>query len=293
MRKIILSILHRTRCIWPDKLYIKLRYWLVLNERLNLEHPIKFSEKIQWLKFYNRNPEYKIMVDKYRVKDFVANIIGKEYIIPTIGVWDNPDDIDFSILPSKFVLKCNHNSGGLCICKNKDILDVNEVRKKLKKSFQEDYYWQYREWPYKNMQKKIIAEVYMEDNRTSEIIDYKFFCFHGVPRLCQVISNRLSDEKIDFYDMNWKRIIGLTGLNLFIKNSECGIARPTTFNTMKQIASQLSNNIPFARIDLYEINNKCYFGEITFFPAGGMGRFQPIEWNTTIGSWIDLNNCKK
>ena len=273
--------------LFPDKQYLQMMYWLHLGRKLNLKNPKTFNEKLQWLKLYNHKPEYTIMVDKVKAKEYVAKLIGEEHIIPTLGVWDDPDDIDFDALPDQFVLKCNHNSGtGMCICRDKSKFDIEKVKAELRKGLKENYYMRWREWPYKNVPRKILAEKFMVDESGTELKDYKIFCFNGEPRYCQVISDRNTDEKIDFYDMHWKRLVGLVGLNDKVHNSEYAIPCPESFEDMKQMASLLAKSIPFSRIDFYEINHQAYFGEITFFPATGFGNFNPREWNVKMGDMI-------
>lgn len=278
--------------LFSDKQYLQMMYWLHLGRKLNLKNPKTFNEKLQWLKLYNHKPEYTIMVDKVKAKEYVAKLIGEEHIIPTLGVWDDPDDIDFDALPDQFVLKCNHNSGtGMCICRDKSKLDIEKVKAELRKGLKENYFMRWREWPYKNVPRKILAEKFMVDESGTELKDYKFFCFNGEPRYCQVISDRNTDEKIDFYDMHWKRLVGLVGLvglNDKVHNSEYAIPCPESFEDMKQMASLLAKSIPFSRIDFYEINHQAYFGEITFFPASGFGNFNPREWNVKMGDMITL-----
>lgn len=275
--------------LFSDKQYLQMMYWLHLGRKLNLKNPKTFNEKLQWLKLYNHKPEYTIMVDKVKAKEYVAKLIGEEHIIPTLGVWDDPDDIDFDALPDQFVLKCNHNSGtGMCICRDKSKLDIEKVKAELRKGLKENYFMRWREWPYKNVPRKILAEKFMVDESGTELKDYKIFCFNGEPRYCQVISDRNTDEKIDFYDMHWKRLVGLVGLNDKVHNSEYAIPCPESFEDMKQMASLLAKNIPFSRIDFYEINHQAYFGEITFFPATGFGNFNPREWNVKMGDMITL-----
>lgn len=284
-------VLRKTSFLFPDRLYLQLmfRFYAESGGKLDLKNPRNFNEKIQWLKLYNRNPEYTRMVDKFEVKQYVAPIIGTAHIIPTIGVWDDPDKIDFDRLPDQFVLKCNHNSGtGMYICKDKKNLDIKAVKRGLRKGLKENYFRCFREWPYKNVKRKIIAEPFMKDGVNPELRDYKFFCFGGVPKLCQVISDRSVHEKIDFYDMNWIRQRGLIGLNLAAQNSEMDIPCPVSFKEMKIMAEKLSANIPFVRIDFYNINGRAYFGEITFFPASGFGKFKPEIWNERIGNWVKL-----
>lgn len=277
----------------PDKLYLELMFRHRMGKKLNLNNPKTFNEKLQWLKLYDRRPEYTKMVDKYAVKKYVADIIGKEYIIPTLGVWKNPDEIDFDRLPKQFVLKCNHNSGlGMCICRDKSKIDIKKVKDELRKGVAQNYYLTGREWPYKNVPPRIIAEQYMEDSETSELRDYKFFCFNGEPIYCQVISDRRTVETIDFYDMNWVHQ-SFTGLELPSKPfSKIPIPIPKTFEEMKKSAKILSKDIPFIRVDFYEINGKMYFGELTFYPAAGFGKFSPDKWNQKIGSLLKLPEKK-
>lgn len=275
----------------PDKLFLSLRYYFDTGHRLHLSDPKLFGEKIQWLKLYNRKAEYSLMVDKVEAKKYVSHIVGEQYIIPNIAVWDTPDQIDFDKLPDKFVLKTTHGGGsaGVIICKDKSKLNIDEVKQKLSFALKLCLYKSQREWPYKNVPKRILAEKFMEDDQNDDLLDYKFFCFNGEPKLCQVIGNRRTNETIDFYDMDWNHIPGLVGLNPNVSNSPIVHNQPQTFETMKEIACKLSSSIPFARIDLYEINGNCFFGEITFYPNGGLGRFYPQKWNEIIGSWIDLN----
>lgn len=277
-----------------DERFLKLQFRANTGRRLNLDKPRLFNEKLQWLKLHDRNPMYTIMADKVKAKDYVADKIGREYVIPTLGVWDNADDVDFSSLPDRFVIKCNHNSGkGMYICRDKSRMDERKVRDELRKGLSDDYYKHCREWPYKNIPRRILAEQYMEDGRGYELKDYKFFCFNGQPRLCQVISDRTTDERIDFYDMEWRRLVGLVGLVGLaegVRNGVHDIPCPRSFDDMKRFACVLSADIPFSRIDFYDINGHAYWGEITFFPAGGVGWFEPDGWNEKVGSWVKLPN---
>ncbi len=294
------KVLHIFSSCLSDELYLKLFFYHVMGYHLDLENPKTFSEKLQWLKLYDRNSLYTIMVDKVKAKEYVANKIGCQYIIPTLGVWKSVEEIDFDSLPSRFVIKCNHNSGnGMFICKDKSKLDIKKVCKGLRKGLKENYYKYGREWPYKDVPRRIIAEVYMEGKndkciegekfvKSGNLRDYKFYCFDGIPRLCQIISDRAVDEKIDFYDMEWNRLVGLVGLTEGTHNSSQEIVCPQSFDVMKKCASILSQNIPFSRIDFYDIDGHAYWGEITFFPASGLGTFYPKEWNKKIGDWIRL-----
>lgn len=284
--------------IKDDATYLKICYRLRVHKRLNLENPQTFGEKLQWLKLYNRQPKYTEMVDKYAVKEFVAHLIGEEYVIPTIGVWEKPEDIEWNDLPEKFVLKTTHGGGsvGIVICRNKAIFDKKKAIRNLKKSLSQDIYTQLREWPYKNVNKRIIAEPFLEDHAAvdaQDLTDYKFFCFGGEPRYCQVIKDRHSKETIDFFDMEWKHQ-EFVGLNPAAGPAAVCPSRPVNYGKMQLLARTLSQGLPFSRVDMYEINEKIYFGEITLYPATGMGVFRPDEYNEILGKMIhlpDVDNC--
>lgn len=278
----------------PDKTYLQLLYRFKMGHRLDLNHPKTFTEKIQWLKLYNRRPEYTLMVDKYAVKKYVADIIGEKYIIPTLGVWDKPEDIDWDALPNEFVLKTTHGggSGGVVICKDKKTFDRNKAILTLRDSMNGDIYRSLREWPYKDVKKRVLAEKYMVpkdmvNNPIYELSDYKFFCFNGEPKYCQVIRDRHSKESIDFYDMNWRHQ-EFVGLNPIASNGINPVPRPLLLDDMICICHKLSENMKFVRIDMYVIDNRIYFGEITFYPASGMGLFNPDKWNEELGNLISL-----
>lgn len=270
-----------------DRKYLEKIFKAVMGYSLDLDNPKTFNEKIQWLKLNDRKPEYTMMVDKFKVRDYVAEKIGNEYLIPLLGVWDDPNQINFEKLPNQFVLKCNHNSGlGMCICKDKTKLNFNEARANLRNGLNQDYYLTGREWPYKNVPRKIIAEMYMKDAKNIDLIDYKFYCFHGIPLYCQVICNRSSNETIDFYDMDWVHQ-DFTGLGYPHKpHSLTSIKRPASFALMKSAAEKLANNISFVRVDFYEVDGQMYFGEMTFYPASGFGSFEPELWNQKFGELI-------
>ena len=276
-----------------DEALLNRKYEAIFGKRLNLDNPQTFNEKLQWLKLYDRNPEYTIMVDKYKVRDYIKEKIGEEYLIPLIGVWDNPDDIDFDALPDKFVLKCNHNSGlGMCICKDKSKLNIENVKSELKKGLAQDYYLTGREWPYKNVPRKIIAEKYMTDTSdSSDFTDYKFFCFNGYVDCVMVCLERSSgDTKFYFFDRNWN----LKRLNTRGKNAPDGftISKPSQMDKMFEIAAKLSKGLPFVRIDLYQSNDHIYFGEITFFPDSGYDANLLPETDKYFGNLIHLEDVK-
>ena len=280
------SVIIKATKILPDPLYIQLKYLWHMKKLLNLRNPKTYNEKVQWLKLYNRKPEYTTMVDKYAVKQYVAEQIGQECIIPTLGVWDRFEDIDFDRLPEKFVLKCTHDSGGVVICKNKAELDLDAVRKKINTCLKANYYWHNREWPYKNVKPRIIAEQFMEDPQTGELRDYKFFCFDGKVKALFVASERQAAEetKFDFFDAEYNHLPFTNGH----PNAEVLPQKPECFEQMKALAAKLSEGIPHLRVDFYEVGGKVYFGELTFSHWSGMMPFQPEQWDYTFGSWIHL-----
>lgn len=270
----------------PDATYLKIVYYLKTGTNLSLKHPKTFNEKLQWLKLYNRKSEYSMMVDKVAVKEYVKRIIGSEYIIPTLGVWDNPDDINFDQLPKQFVLKCNHNSGnGMYICRDKTSIDARSVISNLKKGLKENYYKKWREWPYKNVCRKVLAEKFMVDESGTELKDYKIFCFNGEPEIVEVDYNRFVNHKRNLYDKNWNFI----DMSIeYPSEREHFIARPDNLEKMLNLARKLSQGIPHLRVDFYSIGTQIYFGELTFFHEAGMGHFYPNSWNIELGKLIEL-----
>ena len=275
-----------------DKDFICMQFKNVFGYNLDLNNPKTYSEKLQWLKLNDRNTQYVKLVDKYEVKKIVADIIGEQYIIPTLGVWDSFDEIDFNKLPNQFVLKCTHDSGGLVICSDKNKLNKKVAKKKIEKCLKNDYYMQNREWPYKDVPRKIIAEKYMVDDSGYELKDYKFFCFDGEVKAMFIASDRGSSEeetKFDFFDDKFRRLPFINGH----PNSTKQFEKPKSFETMKSLAEILSKGLPQARIDFYDVNGQVYFGEITFFHWSGFKKFEPQIWDDKFGEWIDLTKVKK
>ena len=270
--------------VLPDKAYLKIKYKLAMGKSLDLDNPRTFNEKLQWLKLYDRRPEYTRMVDKYEAKKYVAEKIGEEYIIPTLGVWDRFDDIDFDSLPDQFVLKCTHDSGGLVIVKDKSKLDRAAAKKKIEKSLKKNYYYSGREWPYKNVKPRILAEQYMVDESGTELKDYKFFAFDGTPKALFIATNRGIDTRFDFFDMDFNHLPILNGH----ANADKEIHKPAGFEEMKVLTAKLSAGIPQLRVDFYDINGRVYFGEMTFFHMSGMTPFEPETWDEVFGEWIQL-----
>ncbi len=283
------QILIRCKCFrrLSDKTYLKLEYFFVFKKRLNLKDPRSYSEKLQWIKLYDRNPYYTKLVDKYEAKKVAASQIGDEYIIPTLGVWERFEDIDFDKLPEQFVLKCTHDSGCVVICKDKNSFDIEGAREKLNNGLKRNYYWIAREWPYKNVKPRIIAEKYIEANEGEGLDDYKFFCFDGEVKALFVASdryNKSAELKFDFFDSDFNFIEAYNGH----PSSNGSIEKPQNFEEMKKIASTLSAGLPEVRIDLYSVNGQIYFGEYTFFSNSGMVPIEPESFDIELGSYINL-----
>ena len=267
-----------------DEKYLKMLFKDAMGYPLDLENPKTFSEKLQWLKLYDRKPVYTQMVDKYEAKKYVADMIGEEYIIPTLGVWDSFDDIDFDSLPDRFVLKCTHDSGGLVICRDKSKLDKEHARKKIERCLKRNYYWSSREWPYKNVKPRIIAEQFLED--MDELVEYKMFCFGGEVKMVLVCKGEAhgAGRTNDYCDVNLQRF-PFTSLN---PNSKGELPIPKELPQLIDVAQKLSSGIAQLRVDTYLADGKIYFGELTFFHNSGMAKFDPPEWDKTFGDWIEL-----
>ena len=274
----------------PDDIYLKKEFKVRMGNELNLNNPQTFNEKIQWLKLYDRHPEYTMMVDKYAAKQYVASKIGDDYIIPTLGVWTKFDDIDFDKLPNQFVLKCTHDSGGLVICKDKSTLDITAAKRKIEHCLKRKYYYIHREWPYKNVKPRIIAEKFMVDE-SGELRDYKFYCFNGEPKVFLVASERFSGHRtyFDYFDMEGNHLPFTQGG----MNNPVTPELPSTFEEMKQVAMKLSHGLPHVRIDLYSVDGKVFFGEFTFFDSSGFEKFTPREWDNVFGNWLNLPTTSK
>lgn len=284
---IVLGLGRRQLLNWmSDEQYLKLVYKMIFNKKLNLENPQTYSEKLQWMKIHDRNPLYTTLVDKKEVKDYVKNTIGEQYIIPTIGCWEKAEDINFDELPEQFVLKCNHDSGGLVICRDKERLDRRKAKKKLSVCLRNNGYYYAREWPYKNVKPCIIAEPYMEDSESGELSDYKFFVFKGKVRAMFIATDRFGEgeTKFDFYDEEFNHLDFVQGH----PNATKAINKPACFDEMKEMAEKLAKNLRAARVDFYQVDGKVYFGEITFFHFSGLEPFKPDEWDYKFGEWLEI-----
>lgn len=270
----------------PDKEYLEMKFALVFGgKKLNLDNPQTFNEKMQWLKLYNRKPEYTELVDKYEVKGYIAKTLGVEYVIPTLGVWCSFDEIDFDSLPQQFVLKCTHDSGGLVIVRDKNKFNKEVAKQKIEKSLKVNYYLASREWPYKNVRPRIIAEKYMQDKQTDNLSVYKVFNFSGEPYIIQVVQNdKMPNETVDYFDTDWKHL----NLRQIFSNSDKQIKRPEKLTEMLNIAKKIAQGFPFIRTDFYLINGEIYFSEFTFYSDAGFGKFEPADWDMKLGEKIIL-----
>ena len=276
----------------PDKIFLKLIYKDRIGKNLNLKNPETFNEKLQWLKLHDRKKIYTTMVDKYEAKEYVANIIGDEYIIPNIGIYKKFNEINFDTLPNRFVIKCTHDSGGTFVCNNKEKINWNDVKKMINKSLKNNYYYHGREWPYKNIKPRIIIEQNIQElEKTEQVNDYKLMCFNGKVKCSFVCSNRDSKEGlcVNFYDESWKPM----PFERHYPKNKNEIPKPTQYEKMKELAEKLSKNITFLRVDFYQIKEKIYFGELTFYPGNGLEEFTPDEWDTKLGNLLDLSEVKK
>lgn len=274
----------------PSTTFLKRLYKLKMGKTLNLDSPTTYTEKLQWLKLHDRRPEYTTMVDKYAAKEYVAKRIGSEYVVPLLGVWDSAEKIDFDSLPERFILKTTHDSGGIVVCKDKNTLNIPSVKQKMQRSLKRKYYDHNREWPYKNVKPRIIAEAFIEDSNLGELRDYKFFTFGGKPKVLYITQGRGKDGETfaDFFDMEFNHLPFTIDHNMAPKSPE----KPINFELMKDLAAKLSNGTPQLRVDFYEVDGRVYFGEMTFFHCNGMAPFHPNEWDHTFGDWVILPNKK-
>ena len=275
----------------PESSYLKFIFKHRVGYKLNLDNPKTFNEKLQWLKLNDRHPEYTSIVDKISAKDYVASKVGEKYIIPTLGVWNTVDDLDWVSLPNQFVLKCSHDSGGIVVCKDKSKLDIEAAKSKLTKGWVSNYYRYYKEYPYRDLKPRLIAEEYLEDESGYELKDYKFFCFNGKPKFLFVATDRQKkgeDVKFDFFDLEWNHLPIVNGH----PNAKTPPAKPKNFEEMVELARKLSQGMVYVRVDLYNCNGKIYFGELTFFHFSGLTSFVPIEWDYKFGEFLHLPNTK-
>lgn len=267
-----------------DAKYLKILYRYRMGKKLNIDNPKTFNEKIQWLKLYDRKDLYTKIVDKYEVRKYIEDKIGAEYLIPLLGVYNSFDEINFELLPKQFVIKCTHDSGGLVICKDKNKLNIEKARKKISKCLNRNYFYNTREWPYKNVKPRIIIEKYMVDESRTELKDYKFFCFDGKVKSLFVASDRDTDTRFDFYDINFNKL----PLKQYYENGTKEISKPKGYDEMLKLSSKLSKGFPHVRVDFYDINGKIYFGELTLSHFSGLKKFEPEKYDYLFGDFIKL-----
>jgi len=275
--------------LFSDKIYLKYMYRMLMGRKLNLKTPVTFNEKLQWLKLYDRNPAQCLMVDKYAVKSYISERVGEEYIIPTLGVYDRFEDLDFNALPNQFVLKCTHDSGSAIICRDKSVFDVRDAERRIKRNLNNNLFWHGREWVYKDLKPRIIVEQYMKDETNSTLTDYKFYCFNGVPKFLYISKdmNDRSKAAMCFLTLDWElAAYERSDYKLLTEIPP----KPHNFEHMIEIARMLSSDFDFVRVDLYEINKKVYFSELTFFPGAGFSQYKKYEHDLEIGNMLKLTS---
>ena len=268
--------------------FFQVKNILTYGKKIDLNNPKTFNEKLQWLKLNDHNDDYMKMVDKSLVKDYISEKIGNQYVIKTLWEGKKYIDIPYDSLPEQFVIKCTHGSHCSIIVKDKSLINKKEINKKLRKWMKRNWYWYGREWPYKELEPKIIVEQYMEDAVDKELVDYKIYCFNGEPKVVDVCGKRYSkDEKMSetYFDSNWN-FLGFKTIGHEVNKSA---KKPKTFDKMLEISKKLSKGIRFIRVDLYEINGRLYFGELTFFSANGFEEWEPEKWNEYLGDYIKLD----
>lgn len=287
--KILIRFVRLTTNFWNDKTYISILYFLCKGKLINLKTPKTYTEKLQWLKLNYQNPKYTSLVDKYEMKHYVENVIGREHIVPCYGIWDRFEDIDFDELPNQFVLKCTHDSGSFVICNDKNKLNINKIKKIINKGINRDYYKQWREWPYKNVRRRIIAEALLVDESSDSLTDYKFFCFHGEPQIMYISNDAGKNPTTDFFDMEFNNL----DLRMRDPNSKQLPTKPACFDEMKSLARKLCKGMPHVRVDFYFVNGIIYVGELTFYHNSGLGRITPYKWELMLGNMLNIEACKK
>lgn len=284
----LFSFLVHTGRMWPLKAYLKLYYKLRTGKTLNLKNPTSFTEKLNWLKVYDRNPEYWKIVDKYEVKKIVKEKLGEGYLIPVLGVWNSFEDIDFEQLPNQFVLKCTHDSGGFAICKDKATFDKETAAMKLNKCLGRNYYWPGREWPYKNVKPRILAEPYVDSLGKPDSVEYKITCCNGEVKMITVCTGiphvENNARKNDHFDKQWNQ------MDFYVDYKPSGkiIEKPEFMDEMVSLSEKLAKGLPTIRVDWYYINGEIIFGELTFYTHAGFMNYEPREWDDIMGSWLKL-----
>lgn len=286
-KKIKLYIIRKIGKKINDKKYLQLLYKIRFDKKIDFDNPKTFNEKLNWLKLYDRNDKYTMLADKYLVKEYVEKTIGKEYVIKNYKIWENVEDINLDELPCKFVMKCNHDSGGLIICKNKENINLEDVKDKLKRSLENNYFYYKREWPYKNIKPLILVEEFIEDKEMEDLRDYKFMCFNGVPKFVYIT---VKNDNIweNYYDMEFNPV----EINHGFPRYKEEFKKPENFDEMVKIAKQLSKDIPFVRIDLHNTDGKIYFGEFTFYDWGGLRPYSDEKYDKLLGDLLKIEGRK-
>lgn len=278
---------YRIMRIVPDRLFVKMVYRAHFGKKLNLSTPDSFNEKLQWLKLNYRDDRMPLLVDKIQVKDYISQVVGKDYVVPTIGFWSNPHEIDWESLPSSFVLKCSHDSGSVIICNDKTRLDKELVCQKLSQHLKTDLFYWGREWPYRSIEPRILAEPLLIDTIIGELYDYKFFCFNGKARCFKIDFGRFTEHHANYYDVSGN-LLSISELDC-PSNPAADVHVPSCLGKMVLLAEELSKGFPFMRVDFYLVNNQLYVGELTFFPASGLSPFLDYESDILLGSWLNIS----
>lgn len=280
-------VLNHISPLFPTKFYLQLKYWVNNGEWLDLDDPKTFNEKLNWLKIHNHDRKLTTMADKYSVKDYVSKIIDSKYIVPCYGVWNSYEEIDFSNLKMPCVIKTTHDSNGVVVVKELTDDKKIEIKRVVTKALKRTFYYSSREWPYKNIPHRIIADQFLDDGRAGELQDFKFWCFNGVPKV-MYMTNKGSNIYENFYDMDFN----VLDINHGFPRMSPEYTKPDAFDEMKELAARLSKGLPFVRVDFFYVKGKVYFGEFTFFDWAGMWPFSDPEWDRKLGSWIDLSLIK-
>ncbi|MDT2848674.1 ATP-grasp fold amidoligase family protein [Vagococcus carniphilus] len=287
--KKVIGLFLRTKLsrLLSDETFLKIQYKYVTGEKLNLDSPKSFNEKLQYLKIEQREPIFTEVADKFKVREYVSSTIGQEYLIPLYGVYDSFDEINFQDLPDEYVIKTNHNSGGYFLVPDSKKININAARSKLEPMLKKNYYYFTREWPYKNIKPKLICEKYLRENDDMELRDYRFFCFDGEVKFIAVDLSIVDKSKVrrNLYDKNWKLLDEEISYERDLTEK---IPKPKNLSEMIDLAEKLSSNFKHVRVDLYNINNKIYFGELTMYHQSGYGDIRPQSFNKLMGSWIKL-----
>ena len=287
-RQVALVFMVKTSKWWKDETYVQILHWLRIGKKMDLKNPKTYNEKCNWMKLHYHHPLFTKMVDKYEAKKIVAEKIGEEHVVKCYGVWNHFDEIDFNKLPKQFVLKCTHDSGSVCVVKDKETMDKDAIRMKMEKGLKRYYFLQERGWPYKDVKPRILAEEYIPSLGKPESIEWKLSCFDGEVKFstrCGGIAHQaLKLRSNDHYDRSWNRMEWYA----YYEPTDQDYPKPPFIEELIKYSEQLSQGIPYLRVDWYVVDNKIFFGEFTFYTWAGFCKFIPEEWNNTLGNWITL-----